>query len=949
MKWLLVAGLLACLFLLSYARPTSAAINRQINFQGKIVLSSNSTNITNGTYNMQFKIYSGGDGVVGGGDETLLWTEDHLRNASQGVALTDGVFQVNLGAITALPGSIDFNSSTIWLSINLGNTNASCTPFASCSGDGEMSPMVRFTAAPYAINSDLLDGLDSAAFGQLAQNQTWTGTQTLQPTSNITSAIVKQTSAGSPTADIFNVQTANSTNVLQITGPAANEAAVTLQSVGATRALTLNSGSGTIVLGTATTTLQKSGTTFSFDLNNAANSTFTITNAAAGVASLNVEGSISTTTTVNANDFDRTTTGTLTVGNTNTTLLSLCNSANCDTVQIANNADIDTVTIGDSTDTVGINGAVTVLGAVNINNSGTSNTTIGGTAGGTITIGAASGSDLALNDAQWSVTGAGVASFAGLTSTGTINLGSVGTSTASSTVHVADTTNATGTQLVTIGSTANTANKVTIQGGGAASGIVLQTAASGGIDIGVNNVASKTINIGSVGTTAATSTIHIADSNAAAQTLTLGSTNTTSTTTLQSGSGNINLSPSAGNDVVFSQGAGSNLQISASAAPTVDQVFISNAGQGTTTAGVNGLGVNYVGGNAAVESAGIRVDYTPGGTSGGTWSGMRIVANTTGAVGGVTEYGLKIEGPGTPGAGQETGIYIGTGWDIGLDVQSGGIQLDGVTNEPSAPAAGNLLVYSKDVAGRMLLKAKGPSGLDTPYQPALFFNAIAFAVPSTGTTVTAIGMNTATVGTASTPTISTGSLANSMRRTRVTSSATANSASELRSSQLLVWRGNSANLGGFFYTCRFSINSTTTNQRLFVGLTSATGATSTSQNPSSLTNMLGVGWDSADANLQIMGNDAAGTATKTDAGASFPTNTTAAVYEFVMFAAPNGSSVGWRLTRLDTGAETSGSITNSADLPSSTTFLTHHEYMNNGGTAASVVLDVMRVYIESDY
>ncbi|MBU0535301.1 tail fiber domain-containing protein [Patescibacteria group bacterium] len=60
------------------------------------------------------------------------------------------------------------------------------------------------------------------------------------------------------------------------------------------------------------------------------------------------------------------------------------------------------------------------VGATTINTSGTANTTIGNTAGGTITIGAASGSDLALNDAQWSITGAGAANFTGLTSSGTI-------------------------------------------------------------------------------------------------------------------------------------------------------------------------------------------------------------------------------------------------------------------------------------------------------------------------------------------------------------------------------------------------------------------------------------------------------------------------------------------------------------------------------------------------
>jgi len=283
---------------------------------------------------MEFKIYSGGTGVTGGGG-TLLWTEDYLVGGTGGVSITDGVFQVNLGANTTLPGSVDFNNNTLWLSMQIGNTS-SCTittTFQSnCGGDGEMSPYVRFTAAPYAFNSDLLDGVDSTAFGQLSLNQTWTGTQTLQPTTNITSAIVKQTSAASPTADILNIQTANATSILQVTGPTANEAAVTLNSVGATRDLTLDSASGTLKLGSNTTTLQKSGTAFTFDVNNASNSTLTITNAGSGTASLAVEGNITTTATVNGNTIDRSTAGTLSIGTGTATSITIAKTGVATTV-----------------------------------------------------------------------------------------------------------------------------------------------------------------------------------------------------------------------------------------------------------------------------------------------------------------------------------------------------------------------------------------------------------------------------------------------------------------------------------------------------------------------------------------------------------------------------------------------------------------------------------------
>lgn len=135
----------------------TTGINEQVNFQGRLV-NTNGTNIADGTYNMEFKIYQDGDGVPGGGDETLKWTEDRLRNNSQGVVVADGIFQINLGSVTAFSG-IDWNQSVLWVSINVGNTNATCTPFSNCVPDGEMNPMVRFTAAPYALNADKVSGL----------------------------------------------------------------------------------------------------------------------------------------------------------------------------------------------------------------------------------------------------------------------------------------------------------------------------------------------------------------------------------------------------------------------------------------------------------------------------------------------------------------------------------------------------------------------------------------------------------------------------------------------------------------------------------------------------------------------------------------------------------------------------------------------------------------------
>jgi hypothetical protein len=200
---LLLSGLAALMLTTAIWRaqntlPAHAAtgLNQQINFQGKLV-NTNGTNIPDGTYNIEFKIYQDGDGVVGGADETLKWTETRLRNSSQGVTVTNGIFQANLGSVNPFGSSIDWDQDTIWLSINLGNTNATCTPFSNCSPDGEMSPMIRFTASPYALNSAKLQGLNKDQFVQLAQG--------LQADSSTTNASIAINKTGG-TANILQLQ-----------------------------------------------------------------------------------------------------------------------------------------------------------------------------------------------------------------------------------------------------------------------------------------------------------------------------------------------------------------------------------------------------------------------------------------------------------------------------------------------------------------------------------------------------------------------------------------------------------------------------------------------------------------------------------------------------------------------------------------------------------------------
>ncbi len=362
--------------------PASAAINSQINFQGKLT-NTDGTNVTNGSYSIEFNIYSVSSGGVS------VWTE------TQGsVAVSDGIFRVALGSVSALPGSVDFNSNSLYLGIKVG-------------ADPEMSPRVQFTAAPYAFNTDALDGIDSTGFAQLG----------------LTSAQVE----ASTNALIFLNKTSTG-NLLQ------------LQQGGTDRFLVNNSGilttasvnSGSIVDGTvANGDLVSSSVSViagdglvdggavslggSVTLNIGAGTGITV---AANTVGVTADG-LNFTELSDTLSLDATTTISLGANNLTTNLSGTGDFV----VQFGGNTvlqilDTGAVSIGNALadQTIGIDNGT---GAINIATDSDANATnIGtGTAADTVTIGD-SNADVAVTDAQWSISGAGAASFASMTGSG---------------------------------------------------------------------------------------------------------------------------------------------------------------------------------------------------------------------------------------------------------------------------------------------------------------------------------------------------------------------------------------------------------------------------------------------------------------------------------------------------------------------------------------------------
>ena len=276
------------------------------------------------------------------------------------------------------------------------------------------------------------------------------------------------------------------------------------------------------------------------------------------------------------------------------------------------------------------------------------------------------------------------------------------------------------------------------------------------------------------------------------------------------------------------------------------------------------------------------------------------------------------------------------------------------TSAPSTPATGNLALFARSLAGRQMPASVGPSGLDSVLQPGLMRNRVCWFSPMAGS-ATLTGTNgflIAATGTATAKTPASTSLHTQTAGVDflVTTAATT-AVAGFRSSVAQFWRGNAAGFGGFTYVCRFSpatgVSTSSGTDRCWVGLVASTSAPTDVQ-PSSLTSMVGVGYDSADANWQVMGNDGSGTAGKYDTGIAVPTTDRPGVYEVAMFAPPNGSSI--TVTFTDVGAWTSFTqvITASADLPPSTTFMCPKGYHSAGGTSTVTGMTLFSIYVETD-
>jgi hypothetical protein len=131
------AAAMVALATLVFAATLTAQVPQLINFQGRLAEPDTGKPYPDAQYGITFRLY---DQAEGG---KLLWSEQ------QTVQLVAGVFNVILGNVQPLDSKLF--SADVWLTTQVAH-------------DQEMAPRARLCAGPYALNADLLDGLDSTQF-----------------------------------------------------------------------------------------------------------------------------------------------------------------------------------------------------------------------------------------------------------------------------------------------------------------------------------------------------------------------------------------------------------------------------------------------------------------------------------------------------------------------------------------------------------------------------------------------------------------------------------------------------------------------------------------------------------------------------------------------------------------------------------------------------------------
>jgi len=282
-------------------------------------------------------------------------------------------------------------------------------------------------------------------------------------------------------------------------------------------------------------------------------------------------------------------------------------------------------------------------------------------------------------------------------------------------------------------------------------------------------------------------------------------------------------------------------------------------------------------------------------------------------------------------------------------------EASGTNIAPVAPVAGKVSFGYTAHAKRELLGMQGSAAALTPLQANVTHTRIAYWSGVNGSAT--LNVEDAVAPPAlGTPTVRYTNVTNTFTRVRrigYVSAATAGSSAGWYST-FATWFLGTGSAYGFLASFTFGCAdaAAVSGARQFVGMSASTVAP-TNVEPSTLTNVIGIGHGASDTNLKLY---CSGTAAQTpiDLGANFPANTLSTdVYRFTIWAGQDGA-INYQVDRLGTAFSASGTFPNATPgttAPAnnnSSTILGPRLWRCNNATALAVALDVACVSIQTD-
>lgn len=262
-------------------------------------------------------------------------------------------------------------------------------------------------------------------------------------------------------------------------------------------------------------------------------------------------------------------------------------------------------------------------------------------------------------------------------------------------------------------------------------------------------------------------------------------------------------------------------------------------------------------------------------------------------------------------------------------------------------AASTMAIYGKQIVGSMRVTSVGPLGDERPYQRSLYDDTMALWSPTTSAPGRVIAGDSVTFGTYSSAAATVGSAYTTRKRgVYFSSTGAAGQTAGVQLEAAQYFQGSTSGYGGWFFFCRFGLDTWATSTRYLVGMTAAASSAVCTSNPSSLANTCGFMFND---NVTTWGffhssNSAVGT-TETFSGQTGLA--TGNGYDIYIHAPANTTRIYYRMDELNTGSTVvNSSVANF--LPNSTTFLRPVAMAGTLNASSGVArIGIIKLYVET--